>query len=179
MALDGAENLEVLCCGASALCVMGLISRSTMNIDVLGIVSDDRDLIACRSFSPAMELAITNAAMKLGLADDWFNGSASALIEPGIPEGSLERARKHRREFGPCLRVCFLDRRDQVALKLFAAMDPKDDQRHLRDLDEIASKEEEVRHALQWMHVWKTSKAFRDYLSYLVKGLSFEDLSKS
>jgi hypothetical protein len=34
MALDGASDMEVLCCGASALCVLGLLSRSTMDVDV-------------------------------------------------------------------------------------------------------------------------------------------------
>jgi hypothetical protein len=103
MALDGAPDIEVLCCGASALCVLGLLSRSTMDVDVLGVVVQDRDLDQCQVFPAEMERAIANAGRELGLADDWFNGSASRMLERGVPEGTLERSLAHRRSFGPCL----------------------------------------------------------------------------
>ena len=80
MALDGAADMEVLCCGASALCVLGLLSRSTMDVDVLGVVVQDRDLDPCEVFPLEMERPIANAGLELGLADDWFNGSASRLL---------------------------------------------------------------------------------------------------
>ena len=62
MALDGAPDIEVLCCGASALCVLGLLSRSTMDVDVLGIVVQDRDLDPCQVFPAEMERAIAKRA---------------------------------------------------------------------------------------------------------------------
>ena len=176
MALDGAPDMEVLCCGASALCVLGLLSRSTMDVDVLGVVVSDRDLDPCEVFPVEMERAITNAGLELGLADDWFNGSASRLLERGVPVGTLERSLTHRRTFGPCLTVRFLDRRDQVALKLFAAMDPVDGIRHLKDLEEILPEAEEISHALEWMGRWESSAAFRAKLKAIVTGLGFEDL---
>jgi len=176
MALDGAPDMEVLCCGASALCVLGLLSRSTMDVDVLGVVVSDRDLDPCEVFPVEMERAITNAGLELGLADDWFNGSASRLLERGVPVGTLERSLTHRRTFGPCLTVRFLDRRDQVALKLFAAMDPVDGIRHLKDLEEILPEAEKISHALEWMGRWESSAAFRAKLKAIVTGLGFEDL---
>lgn len=176
MALDGAPDIEVLCCGASALCVLGLLSRSTMDVDVLGVVVRDRDLDPCEVFPVEMERAIANAALELGLADDWFNGSASRLLERGVPEGTLERSLAHRKAFGPCLTVRFLDRKDQVALKLFASMDPVDGIRHLRDLEEISPQADEISHALVWMGGWKSSDAFRSKLRTIVTGLGFEDL---
>jgi len=97
MALDGAPDMEVLCCGASALCVLGLLTRSTMDVDVLGVVVRDRDLNPCEVFPEEMERAIANAGLELGLAEDWFNGSASRLLERGVPEGTLERALVHRK----------------------------------------------------------------------------------
>jgi hypothetical protein len=179
MALDGAPDMEVLCCGASALCVLGLLSRSTMDVDVLGVVVRDQDLDPCEIFPVEMERAIANAGLELGLSDDWFNGCASRLLERGVPEGTLERSRAHRRSFGPCLTVRFLDRKDQVALKLFAAMDPVDGIRHLKDLEEITPKGEEIAHALEWMSEWKSSAAFRAKLKVLVEGLGFEELASS
>jgi hypothetical protein len=177
MALDGAPDMEVLCCGASALCVLGLLSRSTMDVDVLGVVVRDRDLDPCEVFPVEMERAIANAGLELGLADDWFNGSASRLLERGVPEGTLERSLAHRRAFGPCLTVRFLDRKDQVALKLFASMDPVDGIRHLRDLEEIFPEADEVSHALSWMGGWQSSDAFRSKLKAIVTGFGFEDLA--
>jgi hypothetical protein len=177
MALDGAPDMEVLCCGASALCVLGLLSRSTMDVDVLGVVV--RDLDPCEVFPMEMERAIANAGLELGLADDWFNGSASRLLERGVPAGTLERSFAHRRTFGPCLTVRFLDRRDQVALKLFAAMDPVDGIRHLKDLEEISPESEEISHALEWMEEWESSISFRRKLKEIVTGLGFENLASS
>lgn len=177
MALDGAPDMEVLCCGASALCVLGLLSRSTMDVDVLGVVVQDLDLDPCEVFPAEMERAIANAGLELGLADDWFNGSASRLLERGVPEGTLERSLSHRRSFGPCLTVRFIDRRDQVALKLFASMDPVEGIRHLKDLEEISPTTDELSHALMWMAGWKSSDAFRAKLKAIVTGLGFEDLA--
>ena len=177
MALSDVEELEVLCCGASALCILGLLSRSTLDVDILGIISDERKLIACEHFSSEMESFITEVARDLQLPDDWVNGEASTLLMRGIPNGALERSLQHRREFGPCLTVRFLDRMDQVALKLFAAMDPRNGQRHLKDLEEINPTREEMLHAISWMSAWKSNQAFRDRLAYLVEGLDFPDLA--
>ena len=179
MALSGAEDLQILCCGASALCVLGLLSRSTMDVDVLGIVSDETDVVPCKNFSAEMQRAIAESGRELGLPDDWFNGSASILLQRSLPTGTIERSRKHRREFGPCLVVFFLDRMDQVALKLFASMDPRDGQRHLRDLEEIAPTRDEIHHAVAWMSSWKTNEAFRERLAYLVEGFEFPDLAET
>jgi len=179
MAHSGAQDLEVLCCGASALCVLGLLSRSTMDVDVLGIISDAKEVVPCEHFSPEMEFAITASGRELGLPDDWFNGSASTLLQRTLPIGTLERYKKHRQVFGECLVVRFLDRMDQVALKLFAAMDPKDGQRHLRDLEEISPTRPEIIHAITWMTAWKSNQAFRARLAYLVEGFDFPDLAES
>lgn len=179
MALSGADDLEVLCCGASALCVLGILSRSTMDVDVLGIISDESDVLPCEHFSPEMEAAIAASGRELGLPSDWFNGSASTLLQRSLPTGALERSGKHRMKFGPCLVVRFLDRVDQVALKLFASMDPKDGQRHLKDLQEISPTRSEILHAVEWMSSWKSNQAFRDRLAYLVEGFDFPDLAES
>jgi hypothetical protein len=126
-----------------------------------------------------MERAIANAGLELGLADDWFNGSASRLLERGVPEGTLERSLAHRKTFGPCLTVRFLDRRDQVALKLFASMDPVDGIRHLKDLEEISPEESEISQALDWMARWESSAPFRAKLKTIVTGLGFGELGAS
>lgn len=150
-----------------------------MDVDVLGIISDETQVVPCEHFSPEMERAIRESGRELELSDDWFNGSASTLLQRSLPAGALERSGKHRMEFGPCLVVRFLDRMDQVALKLFASMDPKDGQRHLKDLEEISPTHGEILHAIRWMSSWKSNQAFRERLAYLVKGFDFPDLAES
>ncbi|MCX6968567.1 MAG: hypothetical protein NTV93_00230 [Verrucomicrobia bacterium] len=76
------------------------------------------------AFSPEMNLAILKTARIHGLEEDWFNAEATILLKHGLPEGILERSTAHARQYGPCLRVQFISRADQVALKLYAAMDP-------------------------------------------------------
>jgi hypothetical protein len=157
--------MEVLCCGASALCVLGLLSRSTMDVDVLGVVVRDLDLEPCEVFPGEMERAIANAGLELGLDEDWFNGSASRLLERGVPEGTLERSLAHRRSFGPCLTIRFLD--------------PVDGVRHLKDLEEISPDAGEISHALRWIRGWVSSDAFRSKLKAMVEGLGFVDLASA
>ena len=152
MALSSADDLEVLCCGASALCVLGILSRSTMDVDVLGIISDESILVPCEHFSPEMETAIAASGRELGLPNDWFNGSASTLLQRSLPIGALERSGKHRMKYG---------------------------QRHLKDLEEISPTRSEILHAIEWMSSWKSNQAFRDRLAYLVEGFDFPDLAES
>ena len=58
-------------------------------------------------------------------------------------------------------------------------MDPVDGIRHLKDLEEITPKGEEIAHALEWISGWKSSAAFRAKLKALVEGLGFEELASS
>jgi len=67
----------------------------------------------------------------------------------GLPPRILERA--HRRDFGPCLTVVLIDRQDQVALKLYAAIDREKGQRHLKDLEAIEPTKGEMEAAVRWL----------------------------
>lgn len=176
MALAYAEDTRLLCCGGSGLCVLELISRSTKDVDALALIVGNKTLKPIEGFSPEMERAIAQTAHMLGLESDWLNGEASVLLERGLPEGVLERAGKHTRHYGPCLTVEFIDRLDQVALKLYAAMDPLKGRRHEEDLVELRPTEQEILHGLKWLGSWPSNEAFKKRLAFLVNGLGFPSL---
>jgi len=173
-----AGEMRILCGGASALCMLEILSRSTLDVDALGILGKEGDLAKTRRFPRELHQAIRQTAMALGLDENWFNSSAGELLKFGLPKGIVQRSARHRRRFGPCLTVQFLDRLDQVALKLFASMDPLKFRRHLEDLVEMKPKAREITHALDWMLGWKTSLAFRKRLSGILVGLDFPNHAK-
>ncbi len=175
--LDSSE-VRILCGGASALCMLEILSRSTMDVDALAILGKGDALSKIRRFPKELQMAIERTATTLGLDEEWFNASATELLRLGLPKGVVSRSARHRKQYGPCLTVQFLDRLDQVALKLFASMDPVKFQRHLEDLVSIKPKAKEIDHALDWMLGWKTSPAFRKRLSSILLGLDFPKHAK-
>ena len=175
--LDSSE-VRILCGGASALCMLEILSRSTMDVDALAILGKGGALTKIRRFPKELEMAIRRTATTLGLDESWFNASAMELLRLGLPKGVVSRSARHRKQYGPCLTVQFLDRLDQVALKLFASMDPVRFRRHLEDLVSMKPKAKEIDHALDWMLGWKTSPAFRKRLSSILLGLDFPKHAK-
>ena len=123
--------------GASALCVLGLLARRTLDIDAIGLIGTNEEIVSIEEFSPEVNDAIAAAGLSLGLLPGWFNGAASAVLARGLPVGALERSAVQAKAFGPCLTVHFMDRIDLIALKMYAALDPKEGRRHVKDLIEI------------------------------------------
>ena len=177
MALAGAEDIWLLCCGGSGLCVLELISRSTKDVDALALIVDGTTLKPIEGFSAEMEKAIAQTAGLLGLESDWLNGEASILLERGLPDGILERAGGPAWQYGPCLTVEFIDRLDQVALKLYAAMDLLKGRRHVEDLVEMCPTEPEIQHGLKWLGAWQSNDAFKKRLAFLVEALGFPGMA--
>lgn len=176
MVLAYAGDVQLLCCGGSGLCVLEILSRSTRDVDALAFIVNGRNLKSIEAFSPEMNLAIQKTAQIHGLEEDWFNAEATVLLKHGLPEGILERSTAHAKQYGPCLRVQFVGRADQVALKLHAAMDPAKGRRHEEDLVAMKPAKEEIKHGLDWLLSWPSNQAFKKRLAFLVEGLGFEDL---
>jgi len=176
MALAYAGDVQLLCCGGSGLCVLEILNRSTKDVDALAFIVDGYKLKSIEAFSPEMNLAILKTARIHGLEEDWFNSEATILLKHGLPEGILERSAPHAKQYGPCLRVQFICRSDQVALKLYAAMDPAKGRRHEEDLVAMEPTKEEIKNGLGWLLSWPSNDAFKKRLAFLVEGLGFTDL---
>lgn len=176
MTLCDADHVEVVCCGAAALCMLGVLQRRTLDVDAVGTVGPDGEIGPPGEISAELESAIESAGRALGLSRDWFNFSSSLLLARGLPAGTLKRSSSHMRRFGPCLTVRFMDRLDLVALKMFAALDPDRGRRHMEDLVAIAPSKAELRHGAEWMTGWTSGRPFKDALRNLLAGFDSADL---
>jgi hypothetical protein len=172
MALADAGEYSLLVCGGSALNLAGLIERPTRDVDVLGLVKGpNHDSVVAEIIPEEVTRAAEAVATDLNLPQDWLNDAALEVHRLGLPAGVLERAEKC--EFGPCLTVYLLSRQDQVALKLYAAIDRTKGQRHLKDLLAINPKETEMELAVHWLLDRKTSPQFRQAVAKICKALGF------
>ncbi len=91
-----------------------------------------------------------------------------------LPTGMLNRSEK--REFGHCLTVHVISRQDQVALKLYAAIDRKKGQRHVKDLVAIKPTRREMEFAVHWLLDRKTSSDFVRAVRKISEALGFSEL---
>ncbi len=128
--LLGTERAEVgiVVVGGTALNLLGIVERTTRDVDVLAIVRDGpavgRVVLAPPDPLPVpLRRAITTVARDFGLSEEWMNTVVGLQWQTGLPPG-LER-RLHWRRYGG-LTVGLADRYDLIFifLKLYAAARP-------------------------------------------------------
>ena len=146
----------VLICGGSALNLSGLLSRTTADVDALGVAAGDSSLAPIPGW---LRDCSAKVASELGWEEEWFNDAATALHAVGLPDGILQRST--RESFGPGLEVAIASRLDLIALKCFAALDPKSGKKHLGDLVDLAPNADELAFAAAWLLDRPTSPQFR------------------
>lgn len=162
---------ELLAVGGGALQLLGLITRPTRDIDVIGFVEDDR-LIPVAALPEPLEQAIADTAVVLRLPADWFNAGPRALADLGLPDGILKRT--HRREWdGLVLHIA--DRRDQIFFKLYAAVDQGPRSKHFDDLRRLEPTVDELRAATAWVRSHDPSEGFREELRRALQDLGVAD----
>jgi hypothetical protein len=175
LALADAGEYALLICGGSALSLAGLLDRPTRDVDVLGLVKGAKEAAVVPELLPdEIMRAARLVAVDLNLPVDWLNDAALAIQRLGLPTDLLKRAR--RLEFGPCLTVYVTGRQDQVALKLYAALDRQKGRRHLQDLSDIDPTRAELKAAVHWLLDRKTSLEFRRAIRQVCQTLGFREL---
>jgi hypothetical protein len=176
LALSDADEYSLLVCGGSALNLRGLLVRPTRDVDVLGLVKGSKTLTVVPEMLPEpIRRAAEAVALDFQLPMNWLNDAALELHRMGLPKGILKRAEK--RCFGPCLTVHVISRQDQVALKLYAALDREKGRRHLKDLTSIDPNRTEMEGAVAWLLNRPTSPEFVDAVRRLAEGLGFAKLN--
>jgi hypothetical protein len=173
----GAERaeLDLVVVGGSALLAVGLISRSTRDVDVLALLGNDR-LIDPRPLPEALVVARDRVARDFGLPTSWLNSGPADLLDFGLPDGFVERL--ERRDYGPALRVHFASRFDQIHLKLYAMADGLSG-KHEADLRDLQPTEEELRTAARWTLTHDPSDGFRSLLLGALASLGVDDADLS
>jgi hypothetical protein len=140
------ESYTLAVVGGSALLALGLISRSTRDVDVLAVVEND-ELVSAQPLPATLLDAAHTVALDFGLPDEWLNPGPTSLLDLGLPHGFYERAQ--HRIYGPGLEILFASRIDQIHLKLYATVD-QGTGKHLEDLEALQPSGQELLDAAHW-----------------------------
>jgi len=130
-------------CGGSSLLALGLVSRATtQDVDILARI-DASGLVTPRPLPEWLLTAAGEVGRQLDLPDDWLNDRVAeeTLFRCGLPEGMQQRLTS--KNYGARLSISYIGRRDQIFLKLHAAVD-RDGGRHLQDLLDLEPTAEEL-----------------------------------
>ena len=164
------EQHDLAVVGGGALLILGLIARPTRDLDVVARI-DEEQWSRAEPFPPALSEAVRDVAGALDLIDDWLNPGPTDLLDLGLPEGFAERTMVRR--YGT-LTVRFAARVDQIAFKLYAAVDQGPDSKHFADLEKLAPTSDELLAAARWARTHDPSDGFRSMLHQALRALGVE-----
>ena len=153
-------SIGLVVCGGTALAALGLVNRTTKDVDVLAEAKETEQGLTMHrveQFPPWLNAAAKTVARDFGLPEHWLNLGPASQVESGLPDGFERRLVK--RSYGRHLTVYFTGRTDQIYFKLYAAIDRGD--YHVQDLFALKPTNEEIEKAAQWVLTQDVSEAFR------------------
>lgn len=164
-------SLEIVVIGGSALTALGLVRRTTKDVDLVAIAQDG-ELQLARPLPEALLTARALVARDFGMDEDWLNPGPTDLLRWGLPQGFMSRVVTKR--YGPGLQVHFAGRVDQVHFKLFAMVD-QGGGRHEADLRALAPSPTELIAAARWSLTQDASPGYRTVLADALRYLGVDD----
>ncbi|MDD5260296.1 MAG: hypothetical protein PHD76_00455 [Methylacidiphilales bacterium] len=144
-------------CGGSALLALGLVGRTTKDVDVLAGVDATAGLVDPRPLSPTLRAVVDEVGSQLDLTPGWLNAGPADQVLMGLPEGFLSRL--IRRDYGAKLIIYYPDRFDLIHLKLFAVID-QGPGRHVSDLLKLTPSDNELLAAARWVLTQDSGETF-------------------
>ncbi len=175
--VHGGVPLGLVVCGGTALSALGLVMRTTRDMDVLGLVSETRNGVTIQSIDRFPEW-LTEAAERVGrdfdLPERWLNLGPASQVESGLPGGFEKRLVK--KVYGQCLTIYFISRVDQIHFKLYASVDQ--DGYHVQDLFALKPTENEMEMAAKWVVTQDVSEVFRALLKDFLEIHNYGDTAK-
>jgi hypothetical protein len=167
LAAEG-EHESIVVVGGASLNLLGLVERTTKDVDVIARMGD-RDstdvLNPPDPFPDALVRAIARVARDFSLEKDWLNTEVAMQWSQGLPPwlgADLEW-----RDFEG-LRVGLAGRRTLVALKLFATVDQSLRSVHGQDLLALAPTDAELAEAAAWVATQDASPEFPRFIDEVV-----------
>lgn len=175
------EPVELVSCGGASLNLMGLVSRSTSDVDILcaaQVVAKGKvRLLPGTTLPSRFADLVAEVGHELGIKEEWLNFGPAPLLDFGLPPGLETRLK--RKSYGRCLALHVISRLDQIHLKLYATMDPKTRiEIHLGDLMDLEPTKAEARAAVDWLLNRKTSADFRRKLKQVLDRIGHEELAQ-
>jgi Nucleotidyltransferase of unknown function (DUF6036) len=165
-------RIEFVVIGGSALSALGLVTRSTRDVDVVALVQDG-DLKSAKPFPIPLEQARRRVARDFALEENWLNPGPGDLLEFGLPDGFWDRLTT--RQYGDALVVHFASRFDQIHFKLYAMVD-QGLGRHEADLRALSPTRDELIQAAKWARTHDPSEGFLMMLEKALHLLGVKDV---
>ncbi len=168
---DRGQHYDIVVIGGGALLLLGLIDRPTKDLDIVSRIEGGRWREGEPMPGPLLQ-AIADVASALDLDGHWLNAGPTSLLRFGLPTGFADRV--VTQTYGS-LTVRIAGRTDQVAFKLYAAVDQGPRSKHFKDLKRLAPTREELLVAARWCQTHDTSPPFRDMLLQALATLGIEN----
>jgi len=169
---------ELVICGGSALNILGFVSRTTKDVDVVAFIERSTegnvDFKRANPFPLKLIEAIKKVARDFDLPEDWLNSGPASALDLGLPKGLTERVAT--RKYGKRLIVHFLGRYDLVHFKLYAAAG-QGIGKHYDDLLALKPTREELEDAARWSMTHDVSEVYRQTIKDLLKHMGYEDVA--
>ena len=169
--------LGLVVCGGTALSALGLVMRTTRDVDVLGTVLETQNKRTIQRIIKFPEWLV-EAANKVGrdfdLPENWLNLGPASQVESGLPEGFEKRLVK--KVYGQYLTIYFISRLDQIHFKLYAAVDQNG--YHVQDLFALKPTESEMEMAAKWVITQDVSEVFKALLKDFLEIHNYGDIAK-
>lgn len=168
----GGGCISLVVCSGTALTALGLVSRTTKDVDVLGALENE-DVRKIGRFPEWLSEAAAKVAADFDLPVDWLNLGPESQLDTGLPDGLAGRLEK--KTYGRRLTVCFISRIDQIHFKLYASLDRGG--YHEQDLFKLAPSESELLEACRWTLTQDVSPGFKALLVSFLEQHDYEELA--
>ncbi len=177
ISLQGGSPINLVVCGGTALFALGLASRTTRDVDVLGRYVELAGTVRIEKIGVFPDWFVS-AAKKVrrdfNLPADWINTGPEAQLESGLPEGF--EVRLTRNSYGPYLTIYYISRFDQIHFKLYAAIDSGG--YHVDDLFGLNPTVSEMEAATKWVLTQDGSDGFRLLLKDFLRKKGYSDIAR-
>jgi hypothetical protein len=167
------ERFELVVIGGSALLALGLVERSTRDVDIVGLHSEG-NLDKAKPLPDGLAAARDLVGRDFSLEPDWLNSGPTDFLDFELPRGFFDRLA--RRDYGSALVVYFASRLDQVHFKLYAAVDESRPGKHEADLQALEPTEAELIAAARWTRLHDPSEGYAESLRGALGFLGVEDV---
>lgn len=171
LAADG-NPISLIVCGGTALAALGLVLRTTKDVDVLGKF-EKGEVRKLGRFPGWLSEAAARVAADFDLPVDWLNLGPESQLDTGLPRGLPERLK--RKNYGKRLSVYFVSRIDQIHFKLYASLDRGG--YHVQDLFKLAPTSAELLKASRWVLTQDVSAGFKTILVSFLRQHGHEELA--
>ena len=159
---------EVVAIGGGGLLLIGLMIRTTKDLDLVALI-DRGEFISAKPLPNPLLQAIEEVAVAFNMNKDWVNIGPSDLLTLGLPNGFKSRMSTIRYEG---LTIHLAGRFDQICFKLYAAVDQGPTSKHYGDLKYLQPNKTELEEARRWCITHDTSEEFFKELETVINELS-------